>query len=240
MYGMQCLQLNKNIPESRRFHRAGFYYKSAGICRHLTEQSCICSATEDMQCCEVFACHPFQLLQSISVFQRQTFVNAPHCLSHCLRHRLTGSTAELLYSLRDVSGCHEFRCIRINKTVKSLCFVRQLRQFSEAILLSLSGIFSPALLDQPQSDNVFQIVNPAIGSVFIGQTAVAALLRQNRCLQFTADQAPGATGEKRCAFSLCHRHGRHCALGIMSCHCNDLRAVWQGSGNAATICHGSE
>ena len=24
MYGMQCLQLNKNIPESRRFHRAGF------------------------------------------------------------------------------------------------------------------------------------------------------------------------------------------------------------------------
>ena len=238
----QGFQLNHNIAERCCFHRACLYRKAAAVCRHLAKQTVFCTAAQNVQGRKCSTCYSGELLYRIAVFQSKTFINAAHYSPHRFRDGLAGFAAKFLYSARQVAGGNKFRGIRVNKTAQRFggkCLLLQLR---ERICLPAALVLTAAFLNQPKTDDIFQIIDFPVCTEFIGQPALAAIRRQNRGLQFRSQQAPCATGEKCRMFGILlgTRHSGRGALCIMPCHRNDFRTVCKCTCHCAAGNNGCE
>ena len=164
-----------------------------------------------------------QPAQRKPVFECQTFVDAAHHLSHGLRYILPCGRAVFPHAGRDISRRRKRRIVRVDEAAQRRGLERKALQLRIGILPPLPPPRPAALLDEPQADDVLQIVHAAIGPQFVGKAQPHALFREHRRVQLAPQQAPCPTGKERSVPRLCGQC-RHRALGIMARHRHHLRA----------------
>ena len=155
----QGFQLDHNVAERCRFHRACFYRNAAAVCCHLAKQTVFCTAAQNVQGRKCPACYSGELLYRVAIFQRKAFINAAHHSTHCFRDGLTGFAAKFLYSARQVARGNKFRGIRVNKAAQRFGGKRLLLQLRERICLPAALVLTAAFLNQPKTDDIFQVVD---------------------------------------------------------------------------------
>jgi len=80
----------------------------------------------------------------------------------------------------------------VDETLEWLCILGHTRELLVAVLLPRLGPFAPALLDNPQANDVLEETNRIAVADFVGEIVLQALLRDDRLGAFDAqhDQVP--------------------------------------------------
>ena len=172
-------QLNEDIAQGGGFNGAGDYRQADAVCGHAAEQSGLGAAADDVQAGKVLSGGTAQLFQGKAVFEGQALVKAAHHLSHRFGHRLAGAAAELPHAVGNVPGRGELRGVRVDEAAQGFRLQCQLLQFREAVRGPFPLPLAAAFLDQPQADDVFQVVDLAIGPPFVGECQGTAFLGED-------------------------------------------------------------
>lgn len=117
-------------------------------------------------------------------------------------------------------GGGELRGVRVDEAAQGFCLQCQLLQFREAVRGPFSLPLAAAFLNQPQTDDVFQVVDLAIGPTFVLESARVrlSLVRMGRPAHSPAGSRCRRTkGRPR----LRRGQRRNGALGVFR-RCNDL------------------
>ena len=101
------------------------------------------------------------LIDRVSVLHGKALVDAAHDLTVALRHILACFFAVFPDSSRDIAGRVKFRRRRIHEALQRLRLLRHLFHLAEAVFPSLPDPLTAALLNHPQSDDIFQEGDPS-------------------------------------------------------------------------------
>ena len=83
---------------------------------------------------------------------------------------------------------YKLRCIRVDEAGKWLCRKSFTLKVSIAVLLAVTGKLTSALLNQPQTDNVFEEACGFTVAAFVSNVNLKCLVVYNRVCKLSAEE----------------------------------------------------
>ncbi len=141
------------------------------------------------------AAEPFEVVDGAAVGQRERVEDARGDRGGRLGYRLAGLGAVGADALGHVAGFGEDRRVGVDDRAQARLVGGLLDQFGEVHFEAGSAPGAHGLLEEPQSGDVAQEADRAVGAPFVGEARLQRFDAEDGAGAFGADQGPGAAGD---------------------------------------------
>ena len=186
-----------DISQRRGLGRTGQNSSSGGVRGQLVQQAILRSAADDANLLDALPAHLLQIPKNQTVLEREALQNGSHVRAGFLRHRLMSSacrTGRWPRACRSGARRIRHRDRRGDGTTPPGRPVPSIRDSRKNCALRGPGL--PAALQHPEAHDVLQQPRRSVHAAFVGEVQAQRIGRDDRGIQFGAQQRPGSGTEK--------------------------------------------